>query len=101
MLKIHQINITNMKKLIICLSFIALFSCSKEDMHYYVMLYANCPNNGTNQISYCVNESTYNRVKSDTKDLGPGCKNISFDDIDGTRQSGYYTGLSSGPGACD
>lgn len=92
-----------MKKLIIFLSFIALFSCDKaEDYEYLITLQSSCPN-GVNQnqrvrIGYCVSKSTFETVSSST---GDRCISIEFQDIDGIIRSGYYVGRSFGEGVCN
>lgn len=86
-----------MKKLIIYLSFISLFSCSKEDVNYAIVLEAACPN-GSSPVLHCVSKSTYEAVKSST---GDRCTRVTFTDLDGNGQSGYYTGSSSGESACE
>jgi len=68
-------------------------------MDFAINIQADCPN-GSNTTSYCVDKDTYNEIRNETQAQGPGCKSVSFQDIDGTTRSGFYVGQSSGAGAC-
>ena len=85
-----------MKKLIICLSFIALFSCFKDDINYSIALEEVCPN-GSDPVAYCVSKSTYNDVKSNSDGR---CAWVTFQDLYGVPVSGYYSGSSNPDSPC-
>jgi hypothetical protein len=88
-----------MKK-IICILFLVLLSCSKDDPEekpyiYTIYVVSTCPKTNTSVSgTHRVSKTTYERVEQDY-DLGTSCFYATFNDLSGTSKKGYVTGLSA------
>jgi hypothetical protein len=86
-----------MKK-IICILFLVLLSCSKDDPEtvdntvYSVSIQKTCP--GGIQTNYIISKNTYDRIKTELT-VGDVCSMINFKDLSLKSYSGYFRALTA------
>ena len=89
-----------MKRIFIYLSLFLFISCSEEEaveQTFSITIEQQC---GGSQTEYCVTESTKTRV-TESIIVGNPCVWVSFKDINGNNQSGYFRSGGTDSGICD
>jgi len=91
-----------MNKIIYLVLITLLFSCSKDEgveRNFSLTIEQHC---GGTQFEHCVTESTYDKV-TETIHNGPRdpCVSVSFKDLTGNRQSGYFRSSNASSGERD
>lgn len=102
-----------MKRLILVLACIGLFSCSTEEvseseqqvMEYKVEVSDICDvtSSEANYTTYCISEEEYTSIQSQLENITPGnagCDTITFKNKSGTTIEAYHKSSSSGMNTC-